>query len=252
MGKKKSKKSGNSSESDDDYVKLPKVPDRLSKPFAKALSGLKIEKKEPAPIAPPPAPSIPPVSKGRAMVAADEARAFKVAMSGVMPLGEGAKRVIPGIDMNAPKPKIDLKSDNDDARARLDALVGGGMKFDVSRDEDGRVQAVRSGKDASVLRELRARDARADATIDLHGMVAQQAEQELARFVREEYKKGMRKLLVVHGKGLHSEGGIGVLGDRAVHVLTHGGAAPLVHALVTAHDALGGRGALMVKLVERL
>jgi len=53
---------------------------------------------------------------------------------------------------------------------------------------------------------------------------------------------------VVHGKGLRSEGGVGVLRDAAVDALVDSGAATLVLAFVTAPESCGGSGALLVEL----
>ena len=59
---------------------------------------------------------------------------------------------------------------------------------------------------------------------------------------------GISRLLIVHGKGLHSAGGIGVLALAVVDSLTEGRAAALVRALMTAPQRLGGSGALAVQL----
>lgn len=136
------------------------------------------------------------------------------------------------------------------ARARLDALVAGGVRFEVER-EDGWVEGLRAGVSRRVLRELRRSGIEPEAVIDLHGLAAEQAGREVGRFIRDSHRRGQRLLLVVHGKGTHSEGGVGVLIDRAVQALTEGAAAPLVDAFVTAPARLGGTGALLVQLVAK-
>lgn len=45
-----------------------------------------------------------------------------------------------------------------------------------------------------------------DARIDLHGMSAMEAEAALDSFLRAAERSGFRKVLIVHGKGLHSSG----------------------------------------------
>lgn len=45
-----------------------------------------------------------------------------------------------------------------------------------------------------------------DGTIDLHGLTRDQAWEALDSFFEEGRRKGFEKLLVVHGKGNHSEG----------------------------------------------
>ncbi|MBZ0117984.1 MAG: Smr/MutS family protein [Sandaracinaceae bacterium] len=92
--------------------------------------------------------------------------------------------------------------------------------------------------------------ASAESSLDLHGLRASEAEAEVARFVRREHRRGVRRVCIVHGKGLHSEGGVGVLADRVVRALTEGLAAPLVVAFATAPADLGGTGALLVELAR--
>lgn len=44
-------------------------------------------------------------------------------------------------------------------------------------------------------------------SVDLHGLVGREAREELARFIRSMRRRGLRKGLVIHGKGLHSSDG---------------------------------------------
>ena len=44
-----------------------------------------------------------------------------------------------------------------------------------------------------------------EAQIDLHGLTAEEAAVRLDQFVSECYKRGIRKILIIHGKGNHSE-----------------------------------------------
>lgn len=44
-------------------------------------------------------------------------------------------------------------------------------------------------------------------TLDLHGLNGKEAEEELIRFVRSLRRRGFRKGMVIHGKGLHSAEG---------------------------------------------
>ena len=41
-------------------------------------------------------------------------------------------------------------------------------------------------------------------TLDLHGMTEQEGKEALARFIQSMIRRGLRKGLVIHGKGLHS------------------------------------------------
>lgn len=56
-------------------------------------------------------------------------------------------------------------------------------------------------------------------TLDLHGSTAEDAETELLDFIKRCRKRGLRKVLVVHGKGLHSQQG-SVLRPLVKRILT--------------------------------
>jgi len=174
--------------------------------------------------------------------------ALSQAFAGVRPLAKKAHRhavatATPAA--NAPEvPETEAA-----ARARLDALVGGGVTFELTR-EDGLLRALRSGMHADHLKVLLDPEVRPDLEFDLHGLSAKDAQQRLSRFVREAHGRGARTLLIIHGRGNRSPGPP-VLGDAALEALTRGGAAPLVSALATAPRALGGVGALLVRLGKR-
>ncbi len=181
----------------------------------------------------------------------DDRIAYWDAYANVAPLrGKAAMPHTPS-PRPASAPKVPDRSRHDDeARARLAALVAGGIRFDVEHRDDDRVHGVRVGTAPSIVRELARRDASPETKIDLHGMLAAEAEAEVVRFVRRAHKSGARRVLIVHGKGLHSEGGAGVLRDVVVRALTHGGAAPVVLAFASAAVELGGSGALVVELTR--
>ena len=174
----------------------------------------------------------------------DDRIAWHDAFSGVRPLSGAKDRARGRVAPTPPAPAPSLG--DEEARARLAALVAGGVRFDVVRDGDeGR--GPRAGSSEAALRALMRNDARPGATLDLHGMRATEAEREVVRFLRAEQRRGMRRVLIVHGKGLHSDGGA-VLCDVVVRAITEGGAAPVVQAFVTASNALGGSGALLIEL----
>jgi DNA-nicking Smr family endonuclease len=175
------------------------------------------------------------------------------AMNGVRRL-DVARKERTGRVVASPPPKADAAGiqRDDEARARLRALVGGGARFDV-REDDDYVEASAAGTPESVVRQLlRATPGPGLPSLDLHGAKEHEVEARVSRFVRSEHKKGAKRLLLIHGKGLHSsaEGprGRSILGRATVAALTTGGAAPLVRAFVSAPTALGGTGALLVEL----
>lgn len=48
-------------------------------------------------------------------------------------------------------------------------------------------------------------------TIDLHGFTQEEARKTLNDFVANARRRGLRKILIIHGKGIHSGAGDGVL-----------------------------------------
>jgi len=139
------------------------------------------------------------------------------------------------------------RADEAAARARLAALVAGGVRFKIVH-EDEFVQAWRLDASAKTAARLAGQAFTPEATLDLHGQRAAKVADLVAGFVRTHHRRGVRQLLIIAGKGLHSENGIGVLRDAAVDALTKGFAAPLVVAFASAHTNRGGSGALAVLL----
>jgi len=52
-----------------------------------------------------------------------------------------------------------------------------------------------------------------EAKIDLHGLTREEARDKLTIFVGDCIKRGLRKILIVHGKGIHTTGSDPVLGE---------------------------------------
>lgn len=197
--------------------------------------------------APEPAPPPAPAPRPRAPHSSGELAALNDAYRGVQPIArpKHARTAAP----RAPRPIVAAGSEPGDAeaRARLSALVGGGVRFDV-RWDDALVEGVRAGSSEKLLRRISGSGFEPQATLDLHGMRRAPAVRAVHDFVRAQQRSGVRQLLVIVGKGSHSEDGVGVLGAAAVEALTHSGAAPLVAAFASAHARHGGSGAIAVLL----
>lgn len=86
-----------------------------------------------------------------------------------------------------------------------------------------------------------------DDEIDLHGMTAEEARAATGRFIEASLAAGHRKVLVVHGKGLHSQNG-GVLKAEVRRFLERH---PDTGAMGTPKRHDGGSGALWVVLRQR-
>jgi DNA-nicking Smr family endonuclease len=113
---------------------------------------------------------------------------------------------------------------------------------DVDRDADRAESREREAAEARSLAAMKSQDA-----LDLHGMSAEEAESAIAAFIEASSRKGLRKVLVIHGKGLHSEGAP-VLKKAARRALE---ASPLAGRFGEAAREEGGSGAMWVVVRRR-
>ena len=112
---------------------------------------------------------------------------------------------------------------------------------------DGQRYAARGpGVSRTQVQELRTGKIHAEQTLDLHGEMVAPGLHQLRAFMLEANRIGRRCVLIVHGKGTHSEHGAplreAVLGELL------GPLSGLIHALSTAAPADGGEGATYVML----
>jgi len=182
----------------------------------------------------------------------DDQVAFHQAFAGVDSLeSKHHKRQSPDRNALAKAVRARAEAAEEDARRRLDALVGGGVHFDLIRHGDGGIEGRRRGAPDRTCRMLAMGELAPSATLDLHGYLQAEVESAVRTFVRGSHKAGRQTLRIVHGKGNHSEGGKGVLRAAVVKALTNGGAAPAVEAFASAPDRFGGEGALLGRLRRR-
>ncbi|MCR5732895.1 MAG: Smr/MutS family protein [Sphaerochaetaceae bacterium] len=81
--------------------------------------------------------------------------------------------------------------------------------------------------------------------LDLHGLKQDEAEVELVNFIDEAIREGFEKISIIHGKGLHSEDGQGVLKALTLRVLE---SKNCVRELYAPKEQYGGEGVLWVIL----
>ena len=60
-----------------------------------------------------------------------------------------------------------------------------------------------------------------EARLDLHGLHQDQAEESLDRFITDCKARGLHKVLIIHGKGIHSHGSDPVLGELVRRFIEH-------------------------------
>lgn len=165
----------------------------------------------------------------RPVLAPEEQALFNQAMGGVKPLGSRDRVNV------APPPPSPVRVVELPAEAKL------------TIDGDSQRYAARApGVSHAQITDLRSGKVRADATLDLHGLLVAPAIKQLREFLVESRKLGRRCVLVVHGKGTHSEHGA-PLREGVLQALL-GELSGFVHALASASPADGGDGATCVML----
>lgn len=97
------------------------------------------------------------------------------------------------------------------------------------------------------LARSRLRKMEPEETLDLHGMTVDAAEESLEKFLRSALKRGRRKVLIIHGKGIHSTGGA-VLPARIRKYVAQ---STLTGEYGEADRRHGGSGAIWVILRQR-
>jgi len=84
--------------------------------------------------------------------------------------------------------------------------------------------------------------------LDLHGLTVEEARRRADEFLRAAQATGLRKVLIIHGKGNHSEGGRAVLKSSIRDYLA---SHPLTGETGVPDRAQGGEGAVWVILRPR-
>ncbi|MBW2333054.1 MAG: Smr/MutS family protein [Deltaproteobacteria bacterium] len=87
--------------------------------------------------------------------------------------------------------------------------------------------------------------------IDLHGLTKKEAEGAVDEFIIRSYRKGMRCVLIVHGRGLGSLNHQPAIKRELPIWFRRGILKKIVLAFVTAKPCDGGAGALYVLLKKR-
>jgi len=166
---------------------------------------------------------------------------FTRAMSGVAPLKGNC--VVPAGPGCVPL----ILSEADEVLKSLDELVGGRVPFDIA-DGDEYIQACVRGLDGRVVKKLKKGEFAVQAYLDLHGMRREEAKSALDDFLTESHSRGLRCVLIIHGRGYGSKDQIPVLKEKMHAWLTRRAASRMVLAYTTARPYDGGAGAVYVLL----
>jgi DNA-nicking Smr family endonuclease len=253
MGKKKGAGSGPF-----DVLRALKDEMARAEEARKAAKGAKGAKSAPGGTsarAPGPVPA-PAAKGGHGAAREDDALALHRMYAGVVPLDRKHERVsrqaldraAAGAGRDAAARAVARAAAEADAvREHLRALIEGPARFEVS-DDGVRVEGRRIDLAPDALRRLRRGLLPVDGRLDLHGMDAGEARAALEKFLAQMRARGERCVLVIHGKGLHSDGGTPVLRGEIGAWLSQGAASQHVAAFATARGEDGGEGAVYVLL----
>lgn len=187
-------------------------------------------------------------------ISRDDEFFFQRLMSGVKPLDEAKQGRVTTAPEVKPR-KVELQQNvqaaeaaaDDEVRDHLMHLVEGATRFEVT-DDGARLAGRRLDLGTSTWRRLRLGELPVDSRLDLHGKTADEARATLDEFLRERRTRRDRVVLVIHGRGEHSPGGVGVLRGEIAAWLSQGRASQHVAAFATARRDDGGEGALYVLL----
>jgi DNA-nicking Smr family endonuclease len=235
-------------EQDGEQKATPVPPRVFSSPFKDLKKMLAERNPPPAQIKPKAAPPAPPVVKLIAQPAAeplDDETFLRRALEGVRPLNaNGIRRSRIPIE---PPTTHTIVDEDAEVIALLSDLVSGQAPFDIT-ESDEYVEGYRVGLDPRLVSQLRRGEFAMQDHFDMHGMIQSDAKEALKEFIIKSVRKGLRAVLVVHGRGLRSPNGHSVLKHASAGWLSHGAIGGHVLAFTSARAADGGAGATYVLL----
>ena len=171
-------------------------------------------------------------------------------MSGKEPGGDGEREPWPAtVDGVTPIPdreNLQPPAPPKTVRRRKGGAPVEGAVFAVQRIGE-QIEGKASGADDALLRKLRNGEFPADLRVDLHGLHAPAARRAVHEAVQRTWAQGKRCVLVVHGRGVHSESEP-VLKETLVEWLAEPPAGERVLAFTSARGRDGGVGATYVLL----
>lgn len=221
-----------------------KVKDPVFRPFADALKGV---------TAPPGAKPAPESVKAAAKKVAPPAKKEKSdedllreSMAGVRPLSERERERVKPRAKEQPitTPPFDEEIE---ALAKLAALVDGTEPMSWEHSDE-HSEWIADDADGGILQRLVAGEFAWQGHLDLHGLTRDPARDALVRFFSSSRQQGFRCVLVVHGRGHHSEDSRAVLKPLVQRWLQRAPLKEWVFAYATAKPVDGGAGAMYVLL----
>lgn len=176
----------------------------------------------------------------------DDTSIFLDAMSDVEPLQGKDREVVPSGRKN-PSPSHPAPDDELEGLIHLQGLVRGSIEMDITFSDEY-IEGAVSGISRKIMKHLKQGKIPVQDHIDLHGQTQKEAEVEVRNFLISSQKRGLRCVLIVHGRGLNSPDSIPVLKESLPIWLNRGPARKIVLAFTSARPYDGGTGAIYVLL----
>jgi DNA-nicking Smr family endonuclease len=170
----------------------------------------------------------------------DAASLFRDAVKDVQPIRKRTSAV-PAKPRPAPLPRQRLR---DEAQVMKDSLSDA-FTADSALDVGEGLAYLRDGIPRQTLRKLRAGQWAIQDQLDLHSLRTEEARPLLASFLSGCVRRGLRCVIIIHGKGTRSPNGQPVLKGRVAGWLVQ---RDEVLAYIEAGPADGGSGAVIVLL----
>ena len=172
----------------------------------------------------------------------DEEDIFRDAVKGVKPL----KIKSPKFQKTIKKPKpITKKFIEDEKKALLDSLSD---DFISTENESGEeLRYLKKGHSPDILNKLKKGYWVTQKSIDLHGLISEEAKSYIVNFISDCKKNKVRCIKIIHGKGLRSHNKEPILRNKVKNWLIQ---KEEVIAYVEAPRHDGGSGAVLVLLKE--
>ncbi len=181
-----------------------------------------------------------------APVSTDESGLFAQAMQGVEPVSRRRGRSHPPA-LAQPVVRFVPIDEELEVMAHLAELIAGETAINISWHKDY-VRGTSQGVNQQLLSMLEAGRFSIQDYLDLHGLGPDEALAKVEEFLGKSRARGLRHVLVVHGKGKNSKGGESILKETLSQHLSHKRFARWVLAFCSARQADGGTGAMYILL----
>jgi DNA-nicking Smr family endonuclease len=166
---------------------------------------------------------------------------------GVKPIADDKVRVKNGPPPPGPKPAPVVDPDDFEVLRTLADLVDGRIEFDLSFSEEHIEGHVR-GFPPQAMERLRQGLIPTQDHLDLHGMTLAQAEEAIHKFITKSVSLRRTCVILVHGRGHRSPGGVPVIKRNLETMLLRRGVKRHILAFTTAKPIDGGLGASYILL----